>query len=172
MDCTFNLGVSSSAAAPALLLWLLARFHSLRDSPDLWSSKSLYFIIFSILLLFIWYELVCALFGMGPVLCPPGILKSVSFLLHGRYVKLPVPLKSLTPPACLSPSENAGHHLSNPLASCTQTLNVPAATSPPLLSRGGAVPTPSLPGHNTQSHHRMSILPQRWPGEPGPVISE
>lgn len=129
-------------------------------------------LFFSILLLFIWYELVCALFGMGPVLCPPGILKSVSFLLHGRYVKLPVPLKSLTPPACLSPSENAGHHLSNPLASCTQTLNVPAATSPPLLSRGGAVPTPSLPGHSTQSHHRMSILPQRWPGEPGPVISE
>ena len=80
--------------------------------------------------------------------CPPSILKSVSFLLHGHYVKLTVPIKSLTPPACLSPSENGGHHLSNPLASCTQTLNVPAATSPLLLSRGGALPTPSLPGHN------------------------
>ena len=95
-DPALNLDVSSFAVAPALLPWLPACFLSLGESPCLWSSESLYFIIFPMLLLFIEYELVCSLFSMVPGLHPSTILKSVSFLLDGHYFRLPVPLKSLT----------------------------------------------------------------------------
>lgn len=63
------------AAAPASLPWLPACFHSPESLLCLWSSESLYFIIFPMLLLFIEYELVCSLFSVVPGLHPSTSLK-------------------------------------------------------------------------------------------------
>lgn len=101
------------------------------------------------------YELVCSLFSMEIVLHPSTILKSVSFLLHGHYFRFPVPLKSLTPPACLSRSEENGQHLRNTLASCTQTLKT--FPFPPNQRRSSPCPQPAQPQHPSSPESPLNI---------------